>query len=52
MADIEGKGVININTFNKIVHQFKVYLSREELKKIELSYGSGVGSDLDYLKLS
>lgn len=38
--DTSQKGLININAFNKIVHQFKVYLSREELRKIELAYGS------------
>lgn len=37
--DTTRKGTININQFNKIVHQFKVYLSREELRKIEISYG-------------
>jgi hypothetical protein len=35
IADTEGKGSINIDTFNKIIHQHKVFLSREELKKIE-----------------
>jgi hypothetical protein len=34
-ADFEKKGTISIGTFNKIIHQHKVYLSREELRKIE-----------------
>ncbi len=34
-ADVEKKGTITIGTFNKIIHQNKVYLSREELRKLE-----------------
>lgn len=55
-TDSERKGIININTFNKIIHQFKVYLSREELRKIEMVYGTDksnvLGSDIDYIKMS
>lgn len=53
--DQQRKGTININTFNKVVHQFKVYLSREELRKIEIGYGgqhSTLGIEIDYIKLS
>ena len=37
-------------TFNKIVHQHKVYLSREDLRKLESQYS--LNNELDYQKLS
>ncbi len=45
-ADTERKGSINITTFNKIIHQHKVYLSREELRKLENLYGTGDNTSL------
>ena len=54
-ADFEGRGVINMSSFNKIIHQNKVYLSREELRKVETGFGceSGpLGMEIDYVKLS
>lgn len=55
-ADIERKGAVNMQTFNKVIHQHKVYLSREELRKIENFYGngemSGLGQEIDYIKIS
>mmetsp|Transcript_10657 Transcript_10657/g.10766 ORF Transcript_10657/g.10766 Transcript_10657/m.10766 type:complete len:190 (-) Transcript_10657:91-660(-) len=55
-ADFERKGTVTIQTFNKIIHQHKVYLSREELRKVESIYGtgevSGMGQDFDYVRLS
>ena len=34
-SDVDRKGTVSIGTFNKVIHQNKVYLSREELRKIE-----------------
>ena len=34
-ADTERRGSVPITTFNKIIHQQKVFLSREELRKLE-----------------
>jgi hypothetical protein len=53
--DENKKGTVSIGTFNKIIHQNKVYLSREELRKIEQLYSSSVNpliSEIDYIKLS
>jgi hypothetical protein len=63
-SDTERKGTIPMSTFHKIIHQHKVYLSREELRRIEQLYGanaptpvniSGSGSllqEIDYVKMS
>jgi len=43
-------------TFNKIIHQHKVYLSREELRRLEQIYGTSesnsLGLEIDYIKIS
>jgi hypothetical protein len=58
MVDSDKKGHIDINSFNKIIHSHKVYLSREELRKVEVAFGTGetnaaMGSpSIDYIKIS
>ncbi len=55
-ADTERKGSVAIGTFNKVIHQHKVYLSREELRKIEQLYSNNISnpliSEIDYVKIS
>lgn len=62
-SDIERKGTVPLSTFNKIIHQHKVYLSREELRKIEQLYGASQANirgsngtcllqEVDYVKIS
>ncbi|CDW82631.1 px domain containing protein [Stylonychia lemnae] len=55
-ADSLRKGTVPIGTFNKIIHQHKVYLSREELRKIESLYGASNSNpllqEIDYVKIS
>jgi len=50
--DNEKTGIAALATFIKVLHQQKVFLSREELRKLETLFpGTGEGF-LDYLKLS
>ena len=57
-ADTERKGSVPISTFNKVIHQHKVYLSREELRKLEQLYGPSqpqsnpLIAEIDYVKIS
>jgi len=56
-SDLEHKGSVSLTTFNKVIHQHKVYLSREELRKIQSLYGTGdsfigLEQDIDYMKIS
>jgi hypothetical protein len=43
-ADLEQKGTVNVSLFTKIVHQHKVYLSREEIRKLEQVFPGGTGN--------
>ena len=45
-ADAERKGTIPVGTFNKIIHQHKVFLQREDLRRIEQIFNSRFNNSL------
>jgi hypothetical protein len=38
-ADVEKRGTVSLHSFNKVAFTHRVYLSKEELKRIELLFG-------------
>jgi hypothetical protein len=55
-ADIYRKGSVPLGTFNKIISQHRVYLQKEEIKKLEQLYcvngENPLITEIDYIKLS
>jgi Ca2+-binding EF-hand superfamily protein len=54
--DSEQKGTISTADFNRIIHQHKIYLSKEELRKIEGQFktdsSNSMAKELDYGRMS